>query len=140
MGAHHISPELFERPSLESEDEHLLLDPGNTLKLYCDANQSGASVVWYKESRPLVSGGRIRLHQGLLEISEVTYEDSGLYMCRARGTGEVLRNSTISVVGRSPGRAALSYPQGSEAATARPALQAGMSLSTHFPCRLPGVR
>ncbi|XP_041253381.1 fibroblast growth factor receptor 4 isoform X2 [Onychostruthus taczanowskii] len=74
------------------------MEPGNTLKLYCDANQSGASVVWYKESRPLVSGGRIHLRQSLLEISEVAYEDSGLYVCRARGTGEVLRNFTISVV------------------------------------------
>uniref|UniRef100_A0A8C3TWC3 Fibroblast growth factor receptor n=1 Tax=Catharus ustulatus TaxID=91951 RepID=A0A8C3TWC3_CATUS len=98
VGAHHISPELFESPLLESEEEHLLLDPGNTLKLYCDANQSGASVVWYKESRPLVSGGRIHVRQSLLEISEVAYEDSGLYVCRARGTGEVLRNFTISVL------------------------------------------
>lgn len=106
VGTHHISPELFESPLLESEEEHLLLDPGNTLKLYCDANQSGASVVWYKESRPLVSGGRIRLRQSLLEISEVAYEDSGFYVCRARGTGEVLRNFTISVVGRSPAPAA----------------------------------
>ncbi|KAF1555082.1 Fibroblast growth factor receptor 4, partial [Eudyptula minor] len=97
-GTHSISPELFESPLLESEEEHLLLDPGNALKLYCDANQSGASVVWYKESRPLVPGGRIRLWQSLLEISEVAYEDSGLYVCRARGTGEILRNFTISVV------------------------------------------
>ncbi|KAL2299262.1 hypothetical protein Nmel_013912 [Mimus melanotis] len=97
VGTHHISPELFESPLLESEEEHLLLDPGNTLKLYCDANQSGASVVWYKESRPLVSGGRIHFRQSLLEISEITYEDSGLYLCRARGTGKVLRNFTISV-------------------------------------------
>lgn len=111
VGAHHISPELFESPLLESEEEHLLLDPGNTLKLYCDANQSGASVVWYKESRPLVSGGRIHVRQSLLEISEVAYEDSGLYVCRARGTGEVLRNFTISVVGRSPGSTQLSPGQ-----------------------------
>ncbi|KAF1521759.1 Fibroblast growth factor receptor 4, partial [Eudyptes sclateri] len=97
-GTHSISPELFESPLLESEEEHLLLDPGNALKLYCDANQSGASVVWYKESQPLVPGGRIRLRQSLLEISEVAYEDSGLYVCRAQGTGEILRNFTISVV------------------------------------------
>ncbi|RMB96635.1 hypothetical protein DUI87_26700 [Hirundo rustica rustica] len=93
-----MEPELFESPLLESEEEHLLLDPGNTLKLYCDANESDASVIWYKESRPLISGGRIHLRHSLLEISEVAYEDSGLYVCRARGTGEVLRNFTISVV------------------------------------------
>ena len=94
--------ELFESPLLESEEEHLLLDPGNALKLYCDANQSGASVVWYKESRLLLPGPRVRLQQGVLEITEVAYEDSGLYVCRARGSGEVLRNLTISVVGEGP--------------------------------------
>lgn len=94
--------ELFESPLLESEEEHLLLDPGNALKLYCDVNQSGASVVWYKESRPLLPGPRVRLQQSVLEIAEVAYEDSGLYVCRARGTGEVLRNFTISVVGEGP--------------------------------------
>ncbi|KAI6076876.1 hypothetical protein LUU34_00450100 [Aix galericulata] len=99
-----LPAELFESPLLESEEEHLLLDPGNVLKLYCDANHSGASVVWYKESRPLVPGGRVHLQQSLLEISEVAYEDSGLYVCRARGTGEILRNFTISVVGERPGR------------------------------------
>lgn len=131
-GTHSISPELFESPLLESEEEHLLLDLGNALKLYCDANQSSASVVWYKESRPLVPGGRIRLRQSLLEISEVTYEDSGLYVCQAQGTGEILRNFTISVVGRSPSSTQLP-PRGSKAAAARPALQAGISLSTHLP-------
>lgn len=132
LGTHGFSSELFESPLLESEEEHLLLDPGNALKLYCDTNQSGASVVWYKESRPLIPGGRVRLRQSLLEISEVAYEDSGLYVCRARGTGEILRNFTISVVGRSPGSTQLP-PWGSKAGTARLTLQAGMSLSTHFP-------
>ncbi|XP_062443732.1 fibroblast growth factor receptor 4 isoform X5 [Rhea pennata] len=93
-----LEPEMFESPLLESEEEHLLLDLGNVLKLYCDANHSRASVVWYKESRPLIPGGRIHLQQSLLEISEVAYEDSGLYVCRARATGEILRNFTISVV------------------------------------------
>ncbi|NXA32116.1 FGFR4 factor, partial [Eudromia elegans] len=100
-GAQRVSPgpaELLESPLLESEEKHLVLDPGTVLKLYCDANRSSASVVWYKESRPLLAGDRIRLQQSLLEISEVAYEDSGLYVCRARATGEVLRNFTLSVV------------------------------------------
>lgn len=119
--------ELFESPLLESEEEHLLLDPGNVLKLYCDANDSGASVVWYKESRPLVPGGRVHLQQSLLEISEVAYEDSGLYVCRARGTGEILRNFTISVVGERPGRC-----WGERAPTSLP-LHTGASLTTCLP-------
>lgn len=119
--------ELFESPLLESEEEHLLLDPGNVLKLYCDANHSGASVVWYKESRPLVPGGRVHLQQSLLEISEVAYEDSGLYVCRARGTGEILRNFTISVVGESPGQ------RRGERAPASLVLRTGASLTTCLP-------
>lgn len=137
MGAHSISPELLESPLLESEEEHLLLDPGNTLKLYCDTNQSGASVVWYKESRPLIPGGRIHLQQTLLEISEVAYEDSGLYMCRAWGTGEILRNFTISVMGRSPGSAQL--PARGQQLPAQPCRQ-GCSFQPIFLCRLTGVR
>lgn len=133
-GAHGISPELFESPLLESEEEHLLLDPGNTLQLYCDANQSGASVVWYKESRLLVPGGRIHLRQSLLEISEVAYEDSGLYVCRARGTGEILRNFTISVVGRSPGSTQHLPGAARHLLPTHPALRAGM-----FPVNLPSL-
>ncbi|NXU57879.1 FGFR4 factor, partial [Turnix velox] len=92
------SSELFESLLLETEEEHLLLDPGNTLKLYCDTNQSGPSVVWFKDFQLLIPGGRIHLQQSLLEVSEIAHEDSGLYMCQAQGTGEVLRNFTISIV------------------------------------------
>lgn len=135
VDAHHISPELFESPLLESEEEHLLLDPGNTLKLYCDANQSDAGVVWYKESRPLISGGRLHLHQSLLEISEVAYEDAGLYVCRAWGTGEVLRNFTISVVGRSPGSTRL--PPGQQGSHCPPS-PAGRDVPLNpFPLQTP---
>lgn len=138
MGTHGISPELFESPLLESEEEHLLLDPGNALKLYCDANQSSASVVWYKESRLLIPGGRIRLRQSLLEISEVAYEDSGLYVCRAQGTGEILRNFTISVVGRSPGSTQLPPGAARQPLPARPCRQ-GCPSQPIFICRLTGV-
>lgn len=138
MGTHSISPELFERPLLELEEEHLLLDPGNTLKLYCDGNHSGASVVWYKESRPLIPGGRIHLRQSLLEISEVAYEDSGLYVCRARGTGEILRNFTISVVGRSPGSAQLHPKAARQPLPTQPCRQ-GCASQSIFLCRLAGI-
>ena len=137
-GAHGVSAEVFESPLLESEEEHLLLDPGSVLKLCCDANQSGASVLWYKESRPLVPGGRVRLRQSLLEISEVAYEDSGLYVCRARGTGEILRNFTISVVGRSPGSAQLPAGAARQPLPARPCGQ-GCPAQPVFLCRLAGV-
>ncbi|XP_048345580.1 fibroblast growth factor receptor 4 isoform X1 [Sphaerodactylus townsendi] len=90
-------PEMFESHMLEVEDEHLLLDPGSQLKLYCSANHS-LIIIWHKEAKQLLPGGRIHMHQGMLEIADVTYEDSGLYSCQTRSTGESLRNFTISVV------------------------------------------
>ncbi|XP_078508908.1 fibroblast growth factor receptor 4 isoform X1 [Lissotriton helveticus] len=79
------------------EEEHFLLDPGNALRLFCDTNRT-AIVNWYKESTRLQHGGRIRLTDTILEIADVTYEDSGLYLCVVPGTGHILRNFTISVV------------------------------------------
>uniref|UniRef100_A0A8C3IE71 Fibroblast growth factor receptor n=1 Tax=Chrysemys picta bellii TaxID=8478 RepID=A0A8C3IE71_CHRPI len=81
---------------LETE-EHLLLDPGHVLRLHCDDNHS-LGVAWYKEAKQLFPGGRVRIWQRTLEIAEVAYEDSGLYMCRAQDTGQSLRNFTISIV------------------------------------------
>ncbi len=35
-----------------------------------------------------------------MEIADVTFEDSGVYVCMLRGTKEALRNFTITVAGR----------------------------------------
>nr|Q91743.1 RecName: Full=Fibroblast growth factor receptor 4; Short=FGFR-4; Flags: Precursor [Xenopus laevis]CAA61930.1 FGF receptor 4 [Xenopus laevis] len=78
-------------------EEHLLLDPGNALRLFCDTNQS-SSINWYREQERLLSGGKIRMVGTVLEVSDVTYEDSGLYICVVRGTGKILRRFSISVV------------------------------------------
>ncbi|XP_038270080.1 fibroblast growth factor receptor 4 isoform X1 [Dermochelys coriacea] len=92
-----MEPALFESRLLQTEEEHFLLDPGHVLKLHCDANHS-LDVAWYKEAKQLLPGGRVRIGQHTLEIAEVTYEDSGLYVCRVQDTGQSLRNFTISVV------------------------------------------
>lgn len=92
---------MFDSHMVEAEEQHLLLDPGSLLKLYCGTNHSLA-LTWYKEAKQLFPSGRMHLRQSMLEIAEVTYEDSGLYSCRARSTGESLRNFTISVVGKRP--------------------------------------
>ncbi|XP_015267995.1 PREDICTED: fibroblast growth factor receptor 4 [Gekko japonicus] len=89
--------EMSESHMLEAEEEHLLLDPGSLLKLYCSANHS-LIITWYKEAKQLLPSGRIHMRQSMLEIADVTYEDSGLYSCQIRSTGESLRNFTISVV------------------------------------------
>ncbi|KAL7985886.1 hypothetical protein Chor_011052 [Crotalus horridus] len=88
---------IFDSHMLETEEEHLVLDPGSQLKLYCSTNHTLA-ITWYKEDKQLFPSERIHIQQNLLEIPEATYEDSGLYSCHAWNTGESLRNFTISVV------------------------------------------
>uniref|UniRef100_H3AMP8 Fibroblast growth factor receptor n=1 Tax=Latimeria chalumnae TaxID=7897 RepID=H3AMP8_LATCH len=77
--------------------EHLLLDPGDVMKLICDTNRT-VDINWYKEASHLLPGDRIQIQQNILEITDMTYDDSGLYLCVVRGTGEILRNFTIIVV------------------------------------------
>ncbi|XP_070595026.1 fibroblast growth factor receptor 4 isoform X2 [Erythrolamprus reginae] len=89
-------PEIFDSHLLETED-HLVLDPGSHLKLYCSTNHS-LSITWYKEDKQLSPSEHVHIQKNLLEIPEATYEDSGLYSCRTRNTGGILRNFTISVV------------------------------------------
>lgn len=43
---------------------------------------------------------RIQIRAAVMEIADVTYEDSGMYVCMLRGTKEALRNFTITVTGR----------------------------------------
>ncbi|KAM4677027.1 fibroblast growth factor receptor 4 isoform 1-T3 [Discoglossus pictus] len=80
------------------QEEHLLLDPGNALRLFCDTNHTISSINWYYGEERLLSGGKIRLVGPVLEISDVTYEDSGLYLCVDRGSGQIIRRFSISVV------------------------------------------
>lgn len=98
--------EIFDSHMLETEEEHLVLDPGSQLKLYCSTNHS-LSITWYKEDKQLSPSEHVHIQQNLLEIPEATYEDSGLYSCHAWNTGESLRNFTISVVGKNISRGGL---------------------------------
>uniref|UniRef100_A0A8C8G971 Fibroblast growth factor receptor n=1 Tax=Oncorhynchus tshawytscha TaxID=74940 RepID=A0A8C8G971_ONCTS len=80
----------------EDTNEHLLLEPGDVLKLRCDTNRPGG-VYWYKEWTRVLHTARIQIRGGVIEITDVTYEDSGVYVCVLRGTKEPLRNFTITV-------------------------------------------
>lgn len=82
----------------EDTTEHLLLEPGDVLKLRCDTNRPGG-VYWYKEGTRVLHTARIQIRGGVMEITDVTYEDSGVYVCVLRGTKEPLRNFTITVAG-----------------------------------------
>lgn len=82
----------------EETSEHLLLEPGDVLKLRCDTNRPGA-VHWFKGDVRLQHSARMQIRAGVIEITDVTYEDSGVYVCMLRGTREALRNFTITVAG-----------------------------------------
>uniref|UniRef100_A0A8C8A8U2 Fibroblast growth factor receptor 4 n=1 Tax=Oryzias sinensis TaxID=183150 RepID=A0A8C8A8U2_9TELE len=93
---------LHRRAVLEdlSEDttEHLVLEPGDVLKLRCDVStRRSAAVTWYKEGVRLLATTRIKMRGAMVEITDVTYEDSGVYVCTLRGTKHPVRNFTITV-------------------------------------------
>lgn len=84
----------------EDTSEHLLLELGNVLKLRCDTStRPGMAVNWYKEGVRILPTPRIQIRGVIMEITDVTYEDSGIYVCVVRGTKEPVRNFTITVAG-----------------------------------------
>lgn len=82
----------------EELSEYLLLEPGDVLKLRCDTNRPGL-IHWYKGDARVQHSARIQIRAGVLEITDATYEDSGVYTCTIRGSREALRNFTITVAG-----------------------------------------
>uniref|UniRef100_A0A8C8A0W6 Fibroblast growth factor receptor 4 n=1 Tax=Oryzias sinensis TaxID=183150 RepID=A0A8C8A0W6_9TELE len=82
----------------EDTTEHLVLEPGDVLKLRCDVStRRSAAVTWYKEGVRLLATTRIKMRGAMVEITDVTYEDSGVYVCTLRGTKHPVRNFTITV-------------------------------------------
>ncbi|XP_056303173.1 fibroblast growth factor receptor 4 isoform X1 [Danio aesculapii] len=90
-----VLSEISEDPT-EEPSEHLLLELGDVLKLRCDTNRPGA-VQWFKGGVRVQHNARIQIRAAVMEIADVTYEDSGVYVCMLRGTKEALRNFTITV-------------------------------------------
>uniref|UniRef100_A0A8C2HI28 Fibroblast growth factor receptor n=1 Tax=Cyprinus carpio TaxID=7962 RepID=A0A8C2HI28_CYPCA len=76
--------------------EHLVLELGDVLKLRCDTNRPG-TVQWFKGGVRVQHNARIQIRAAVMEIADVTYEDSGVYLCVLRGTKEALRNFAITV-------------------------------------------
>lgn len=93
---------LFEAISKELTkelSEQLILEPGDVLNLSCDTNRPGA-IHWFKEDIRVQQNVRIHIRGAAMEIRDVTYEDSGVYICMLRGTRKVLQNFTITVTGK----------------------------------------
>ena len=74
------------------------MEPGDVLKLRCDAGRRG-SVLWYKGDARVQHSTRIHIRAGVMEIIDISFEDSGVYVCVLRGSREMLRNLTITVAG-----------------------------------------
>uniref|UniRef100_A0A673FG64 Fibroblast growth factor receptor n=1 Tax=Sinocyclocheilus rhinocerous TaxID=307959 RepID=A0A673FG64_9TELE len=89
-------PQHVSSGSRRTTSEHLLLELGDVLKLRCDTNRPG-TVQWFKGGVRVQHNARIQIRAAVMEIADVTYEDSGVYVCMLRGTKEALRNFTITV-------------------------------------------
>uniref|UniRef100_A0A8C1PQN6 Fibroblast growth factor receptor n=1 Tax=Cyprinus carpio TaxID=7962 RepID=A0A8C1PQN6_CYPCA len=90
-----VLSDVSEEPT-EETSEHLVLELGDVLKLRCDTNRPG-TVQWFKGGIRVQHNARIQIRAAVMEIADVTYEDSGVYLCVLRGTKEALRNFAITV-------------------------------------------
>ncbi|KAJ0061745.1 hypothetical protein NL108_008296, partial [Boleophthalmus pectinirostris] len=92
-----VIPDVLE-DLLDDTTEHLLLEPGNVLKLRCDlSSRPGMAVSWYKDGHRVSATPRVQMRGTSMEIADVNYDDSGVYVCALRGTKAPLRNFTITV-------------------------------------------
>lgn len=77
--------------------EELLFGTGDTIELACTTPGSSVSVLWFKDGISVVPTNRTHTGQKLLKIINVSYDDSGVYSCKAWQSSEVLRNVTVRV-------------------------------------------
>lgn len=54
---------------------------------------------WYKDGTRVLPTPRVQIRGAVIEMADVTYEDSGLYVCVLRGHKEPTRNFSITVAG-----------------------------------------
>lgn len=79
--------------------EDYVLGMGETLQISCDLDGHSEPGVWFKDGAVLVSSNRTRVGQRMLRIINVSYEDSGVYLCRLARSNKLLSNYTIRVSG-----------------------------------------
>lgn len=85
-----------------------MLGLGDLLEVPCDLDDLSEPVAWFKDGAALTPTNRTKVGQRLLRITNVSYEDSGVYVCRLarhRGSGSsvsVLSNYTVRVTGEPP--------------------------------------
>ncbi|XP_055361625.1 fibroblast growth factor receptor 3 isoform X5 [Betta splendens] len=77
--------------------EDVVRGVGDTLEMTCAVDEPSETGVWFKDGARLSPGNRTQLGQRMLRIINVSYEDSGVYLCRLAHSNELLSNYTIKV-------------------------------------------
>lgn len=72
---------------------------GETIELSCSAESPSMSILWLKDGIAIRENNRTHTRQNLLKITNVSYDDSGIYSCTLLHSTEILRNFTIRVAG-----------------------------------------
>ncbi|MBN3318243.1 FGFR3 factor, partial [Atractosteus spatula] len=86
--------------SLSSETaflEDFILGIGDTLDLSCGPQGVSQQVAWFKDGAAVLPSNRTRIGQKVLRIINVSYEDSGVYLCRLAHGGALVSNYTVKV-------------------------------------------
>lgn len=73
---------------------------GESVELSCIVESPPMPIVWLKDGIAVKSYNRTQTRQNLLKITNVSYDDSGIYSCTLLRSGETLRNFTVKVAGK----------------------------------------
>ncbi|XP_040275160.1 fibroblast growth factor receptor 3 isoform X2 [Bufo bufo] len=77
--------------------DELMFGVGETIELSCSVESPSMSILWLKDGIAVRENNRTHARQNLLKITNVSYDDSGIYSCTLLRSTEILRNFTIRV-------------------------------------------
>ncbi|CAN2388422.1 fibroblast growth factor receptor apoptotic signaling pathway [Pristimantis euphronides] len=77
--------------------DELMFGVGETIELSCSVESPSMSILWLKDGTAVRENNRTHTRQNLLKITNVSYDDSGIYTCTLLHSTEILRNFTIKV-------------------------------------------
>ncbi|KAM5192074.1 fibroblast growth factor receptor 3 isoform 4-T4 [Mantella aurantiaca] len=84
-------------PGEQNPLEELMYGVGETIELSCSVETPPLPILWLKDGIAVKSNNQTQTRQNLLKITNVSYDDSGIYCCTLPRSGEILRNFTIRV-------------------------------------------
>ncbi|XP_044151402.1 fibroblast growth factor receptor 3 isoform X2 [Bufo gargarizans] len=77
--------------------DELMFGVGETIELSCSVESPSMSILWLKDGIAVRENNRTHARQNLLKITNISYDDSGIYSCTLLRSTEILRNFTIRV-------------------------------------------